>query len=120
MITPAVIVHAAAAVYGITAEAVLSPSRRTVHVQARWLAMALTRHLTGQSYHEIGTMFGRDHSAVMHACRKMAAALSASTPRRAAFHFLSLRERFCAVMAADAAALAAKARALMDSGAPIF
>lgn len=123
MISPAVIVHAAATAYGITELAVLSPSRRKAHVQARTLAMALTRHLTGLSYQDVGELFGRDHGTVIHACRKMEAILSAAPPRRDAFIFLRLRERFLTAMAADAAALAAKAKALTEaiySGAPLF
>ncbi len=41
-------------------------------LQPRQVAMALTRRLTGLSLEEIGAYFGgRDHSTVLHACRKI-------------------------------------------------
>jgi chromosomal replication initiator protein len=46
-------------------------SRRQGITQARSVAMYLARQLTNLSYKEIGGKFGkRDHSTVMHACRK--------------------------------------------------
>jgi chromosomal replication initiator protein len=48
-------------------------SRRQAIAEARSLAMFLTRRLTGVSYAEIGRYFGnRDHTTVLHACRKVA------------------------------------------------
>jgi len=48
-----------------------SPSRRRVVVNARGVAMYLARALAGQSLEHIGQYFsGRDHSTVMHSCRK--------------------------------------------------
>ncbi len=48
-----------------------SGTRRQEIVRARSLAMYLTRQLTGSSYHQIGKYFGgRDHTTVLHACRK--------------------------------------------------
>ncbi len=51
----------------------LTGSRRTKDlVEARQIAMYLARELTGLPYQEIGRHFGgRDHSTVMHACRKV-------------------------------------------------
>ncbi len=48
-----------------------SSTRRQEIVRARSLAMYLARQLTGASYHQIGKYFGgRDHTTVLHACRK--------------------------------------------------
>lgn len=48
-----------------------SGTRRQEVVRARSLAMFLSRQLTGSSYHQIGKYFGgRDHTTVLHACRK--------------------------------------------------
>lgn len=48
------------------------PSRRSGLVRARSMAMLAARRLTGESLSRIGRHFGgRDHTTVMHACRKM-------------------------------------------------
>jgi chromosomal replication initiator protein len=47
-------------------------TRRSQIVRARSLAMYLTRELTQLSFQQIGEYFGkRDHTTVMHACRKL-------------------------------------------------
>ncbi len=47
------------------------PSRRSKVVRARGLAMLLARTMTGASLEAIGRYFGdRDHTTVLHACRK--------------------------------------------------
>ena len=47
------------------------PSRRSSIVRARGLAMLLIRQLTPESYENIGALFSdRDHTTVMHACKK--------------------------------------------------
>lgn len=49
-----------------------SPSRRQGVVKARGVAMHLARQLTYESLHAIGEYFGgRDHTTVLHACRKI-------------------------------------------------
>lgn len=52
----------------------LNSARRTRSIaRPRQIAMALTKDLTNHSYPEIGENFGgRDHTTVMHACRKVA------------------------------------------------
>ena len=48
-------------------------SRRRLDVLARSLAMYLIRDLIGESFQQIGHWFSRrDHTTVMHACRKIA------------------------------------------------
>jgi chromosomal replication initiator protein len=48
-----------------------SPVRRRALVTARGVAVYLARHLTGDSLEEIGSYFGgRDHTTVIHSCRK--------------------------------------------------
>jgi chromosomal replication initiator protein len=47
------------------------PSRKSGVVRARGLAMLLMRQLTEESFESIGNHFsGRDHTTVMHACKK--------------------------------------------------
>jgi chromosomal replication initiator protein len=49
-------------------------SRQQTTVEARSLAMYLSRELTDLTLAEIGRLFGnRDHTTVLHACRKVAA-----------------------------------------------
>jgi chromosomal replication initiator protein len=48
-----------------------SPVRRRALVTARGVAVLLARRLTGDSLEEIGSYFGgRDHTTVIHSCRK--------------------------------------------------
>lgn len=52
------------------------PTRKQQVVRARALAMYLMRKLTERSLHQIGEFFGgRDHTTVLHACRKTEASL---------------------------------------------
>lgn len=67
------IAHFTAAVCGIREEHLRATRRDAPTVRARWIAMYLAREMTGRSFPEIGRMFGdRDHTTVMHACRRMA------------------------------------------------
>ena len=50
----------------------LSSVRRTrTLARPRQVAMSLAKELTQHSYPEIGTAFGKDHTTVLHACRKV-------------------------------------------------
>jgi chromosomal replication initiator protein len=54
--------------------------------------MHLARSLSGASYAAIGRYFGnRDHTTVMHACRKTAAAAAAEPDLQQLIERLSLR-----------------------------
>jgi chromosomal replication initiator protein len=55
----------------VTMEHLRGPSRKSSVVRARGLAMYLMRKLTESSFQSIGEYFGgRDHTTVMHACKK--------------------------------------------------
>lgn len=57
---------------GLTASELKGKSREQAVADARGLAMFLVRRLCGASYAEIGRHFGsRDHTTVLHACRKL-------------------------------------------------
>lgn len=61
----------------VTMEQLIGPSRKSSIVRARGLAMFLIRHLTSESYENIGALFSnRDHTTVMHACKKTEIELS--------------------------------------------
>jgi chromosomal replication initiator protein len=68
--------HVAAAVarhFDLTATELKGKSRRQAVAEARSLAMYIARRLTKASYAELGRHFGgRDHTTVLHACRKVA------------------------------------------------
>jgi len=67
-------------------------SRAQSVAKARGLAMHLARQLTGASFAEIGRYFGnRDHTTVMHACRKTAASAAADPQVQQLLAQLSLR-----------------------------
>ena len=62
-----------------------SPSRSRAVVTARGVAMYLARHLTEKSLEQIGRYFGgRDHTTVMHACRKTEDLIQTDPARRQA------------------------------------
>jgi len=58
--------------YAVSVGDLESPSRKREHVRPRQLAMHISRKLTGRSFPEIAKRFGsRDHSTVIHGCRKI-------------------------------------------------
>jgi chromosomal replication initiator protein len=60
--------------YSVTLEDLCGTSRTRVLVTARQIAMYLCRELTDLSLPQIGRTFGgKDHTTVMHACRKITA-----------------------------------------------
>ncbi|MEX2174498.1 MAG: helix-turn-helix domain-containing protein [Pirellulaceae bacterium] len=61
--------------FEITVTELKGKSRQRRIAEARGLAMTLCRELTGASYAQIGRHFGnRDHTTVLHACKKVKAA----------------------------------------------
>jgi chromosomal replication initiator protein len=61
----------ACAQFGISSEELLSPARTARIAWPRQVAMYLARELTGESLPAIGRYFGgRDHTTVLHACRR--------------------------------------------------
>jgi chromosomal replication initiator protein len=66
------------------------PTRRRAVVQARGVAMYLARQLTDKSLDEVGRHFGgRDHTTVLHACRKTGSLLAADAATRKAIDELT-------------------------------
>ena len=57
--------------FGITAKDLKSPSRQRTIVQPRMLAMYLARKHTRAGYTEIGKYFGRNHSTVIAAEKRV-------------------------------------------------
>ena len=67
-----VIVKRVAAAFGVDEAELLGPSRLRNILRPRQVAMYLARELTGLSRARIGAAFGgRDHTTVLHACRKV-------------------------------------------------
>lgn len=65
---------AVAGYYNLRVADLCSRTRTRYIAQARQLAMSLARELTNRSFPEIGKAFGdRDHTTVLHACRKIEA-----------------------------------------------
>ena len=69
--------QAAAAAFGLTRERLLARDRSPKVAFARQIAMYLARELTEVSLPEIGRGFGRDHSTVVHAHKRIAADIAA-------------------------------------------
>ena len=66
------ILEATSKLFSFTLEQITGGSRRRPLVDARQIAMYVTRNMTDLSYPEIGRAFGnRDHTTVIHAVRKI-------------------------------------------------
>ena len=77
-VTPQLIIAAVAESYAIRAQDILSSSRNREFSVPRQLAIYLTRELCRYSTTKVGEAFGRDHSTVMHACKKTEELLESS------------------------------------------
>nr|WP_237450186.1 chromosomal replication initiator protein DnaA [Nocardiopsis alba] len=75
-ITASTIMSQTAAYFGLSLEDLCGTSRSRVLVTARQIAMYLCRELTDLSLPKIGQQFGRDHTTVMHADRKVRALMA--------------------------------------------
>ena len=66
------IIALTADMFGFEIDQIIGGSRRRPLVDARQVAMYVTRNMTDLSFPDIGKEFGgRDHTTVMHACRKV-------------------------------------------------
>jgi len=74
------IMQQVSAYFRLSAAQLFSPRRDRRFLIPRQVGMYLTRRLTGLSLGEIGKRFGsRDHTTVLHGCRKVADALTRDT-----------------------------------------
>lgn len=77
--------------FSVSRNELLSPRRDVRIVRARHVAMYLAKQLTDYSYPQIARRFGdRDHTTVMHACRKIEGLLEADWQTRANLEALEL------------------------------
>jgi chromosomal replication initiator protein len=58
--------------FGIPAAILRGSSRERRYARPRQVAMYMAREMTARSYPEIGRHFSRDHSTVIHGCRRVA------------------------------------------------
>ena len=83
--TIAEIQDAACEHFGLSSDELLSAARVARVAWPRQVAMYLARELTGQSLPAIGREFGgRDHTTVLHACRRTSARIAADSSSREA------------------------------------
>lgn len=71
VVAPIDIINAVASYYKISPDEIYSSSRAQAIALARQIAMYLCREQTGLSLPKIGEIFGRDHTTVMHANKKI-------------------------------------------------
>lgn len=57
--------------FGVPIEDIYGKRRTRTVVRARQFAMALIRNRTSMSFPEIGGVFGKDHSTVIHAVKRI-------------------------------------------------
>jgi chromosomal replication initiator protein len=78
--------------FGVTLEQLLSTSRAAPVAWPRQVAMYLARELTDQTLPAIGRAFGgRNHTTVMHACRRTAQRMAADADAQETIRRLSAR-----------------------------
>jgi chromosomal replication initiator protein len=78
--------------FGLKTTALRGPSRHRNIVMARDLAISLSRQLLGCSLEEIGRFFGgRDHTTVMHSCRKIKALAKSDAALRRELELLKIK-----------------------------
>lgn len=66
------LVAEAAGAFGVPMGAVLGPCREPWLTRPRYVAMWLIRECLGHSLQQIGDLFGRDHTSVIHGLRRVA------------------------------------------------
>ena len=76
--------------FGISLEDLRSSSRTATVAWARQVAMYLSRELTDATLPAIGLAFGRNHTTVMHACRRTTERIAADRVAYEAVHRLTL------------------------------
>jgi len=78
--------------FGISAEELVSAGRTARLAWPRQVAMYLARELTQESLPAIGREFGgRDHTTVLHACKRISERMSENVSSRAAVEELRTR-----------------------------
>jgi len=77
--------------YKVTVEQIGSRRRFRSVTHPRMVAAYLCRELTGASFPELGEQFDRDHSTIIHACKKIGALVAEDQGARAEIE--GLRER---------------------------
>jgi chromosomal replication initiator protein len=82
--------------FGVSSDELLSSARTARVAWPRQVAMYLARELTGESLPAIGRQFGgRDHTTVMHACRRTSARIVSDEAARQAV------EDLCAALGSE-------------------
>jgi chromosomal replication initiator protein len=79
-----------AAAFGLTVEDLRSPTRAAAVAWARQVAMYLARELTDATLPAIGKAFGRNHTTVMHACKRTADRIATDPAAYEAVRYLTL------------------------------
>ncbi len=75
------IISETAAEYGVTIQQLLGAKRTKNIAAARTVAMYRCRRDTLCSFHDIADVFNKDHSTVVHACKRMNTWYAVSSPR---------------------------------------
>lgn len=80
--------------YNVRVSDLISARRTRSLARPRQIAMALSKELTQHSLPEIGEAFGKDHTTVLHACRKVAQLRSEDSKIREDYDLLQRRLGF--------------------------
>jgi chromosomal replication initiator protein len=97
MINPNNIIKSVEQAYNMPNGVILSNRRSKTAVEARSVAMYLTRKLTTYSLTEIGEQFNRDHTSVLHSCNKMVKIVQMGCKNQAYNTTMNLIDQFLTV-----------------------
>jgi len=77
--TPSLIISEVSRFYSIEENILRGTLKDKVTAEARQIAMYLIRELTNLSFPDIGKEFGKDHTTVIHSCKKVKSMLQSNT-----------------------------------------
>jgi chromosomal replication initiator protein len=78
--------------FNVASDLIFSKSRKAPVVHARHIAIYLVREITGDSWTHVASEFGdRDHSSMMHAYKKIMAAMKEDSELRGTVEILRRR-----------------------------
>ena len=93
MISPSVIIREVEQFFLLPNGRILKYDRKLTTAQARAIAMYLCRYFNEYSYFELAEIFDRDHSTVVHNCKKIVKFIKNSPDSRTSCAIITLTDK---------------------------